>query len=165
MKGEIDLHNGPFACSKWNSPSGYCQVSSRLPAIYNQWSIRVIHWESPQTTLCIHHLGICASFCMCFICLSLSLLCLSVELLFKQSIWCSCVRPFLRHSTDCKTTWTYTAETCRTWIAQKRNETFRQPSRILNCKLDLYQFWGLYYILCTLCVWFMLNASSDHSIF
>ena len=33
MKCEIDFHNGTLACSEQNSLSGYCQVSSRSPAM------------------------------------------------------------------------------------------------------------------------------------
>ena len=33
MKCEIDLHNGALACLERNSLSGYCQVSSRSPAM------------------------------------------------------------------------------------------------------------------------------------
>ena len=33
VKGEFDLHNSTLTCSEQNSLSGYCQVSSRLPAI------------------------------------------------------------------------------------------------------------------------------------
>ena len=53
MKCEIDFHNGALARSEQNSLSGYCQYSSRSPAIIlrYKWSIWTVPMASSQTTM------------------------------------------------------------------------------------------------------------------
>ena len=50
---EIDFHNGALTCSGQNSLSGYCQVSSRLPALIlcYKWNIWAVPLNSSQTTM------------------------------------------------------------------------------------------------------------------
>ena len=69
-----------------------------LPDSVAFWS--AFFWGSCSPTF------LCDLFLLC-LCPSL---CSVSQLSCQQSIWCSCIWPFLRHSTDCETTWTYTAE-------------------------------------------------------
>ena len=160
-----------------SSMFSYSLLSSgvTLPDSVAFWS--AFFWGSYSPTF------LCDLFLLC-LCLSLSLLYFSVELPTINLVQLYLAVPETQHwlwdhmNVHSKILMLWN----RTWInliGQKRNETFRQPGQILNCKPDLYQFYkssptcdcrvkkqgGDYIIFCVPSMWFMQNTSSDHSIF